>query len=264
MLFCIFCYYIFVSNYTSSFEKEKEKNDTLDKIIKTIIDIFTFLIYPIYVYLWWITVILSYIFWTWLLIIYFVPSLVFVSFIPIPLKFLILEFVPPFKTLTDKGILPLMRRMSGRIIKFFITGNKKNYEDNFKDMYNYLNKEVNNIIKLFFKYLFINVNYDYEIDKLFPKPFKIDDEKEEEEKDEEEKENEEEAKKVQKEMEEDEDKIRIKKLINEEIAICIANKSKLITSDLTSSESFAQSQSNYNNYAECYAKSFNLYINNEI
>jgi|694.fasta_scaffold12498_12 hypothetical protein len=239
---------------------ETAKNSKLnpdESVIAGIISIFSFLLYPILLYLTNVTVVLSYIFWLWLLIVLFVPHLVFVGFIPIPLKIPILLFVPPFKTLTDRGIIPLILRIATRLFKFLVTQDQEYlYKKNVDDIYNFVYNEIKTIFTKLFKILKIDTEY------FIQQPNVIDDidtslEQEEDP-------NEEEAKKILNSFEEDDDKIKIKKLINEEIAICIANKSKELSSDLSSSELFMVPQINRSNYAECYAKSLNLYINNQI
>lgn len=261
MLISVIGYNIF-NIFVSLFEKHERKNNTDDNIIRTIIDIFRFCLYPLFIYLCLLTVILSFIFWIWLFIIYFVPHLVFIGIIPIPLKIPILEFVPPFKALTDKGILPLIRRINSRLIDFFISKNSSLHNDNLKDLYNYVYEEVIKFFKLILKAIFIGVNYDNEIDRLFPKKDPIELKEVENNIDPKAKEEEDEARKINDSYNEDEDKIKIKNLINEEIAICINNKSKLRTSDLSSSDMLFQSQQNLVDYAECYAKSLNTYIGN--
>jgi len=232
-----------------------------DSLIMTIINIMRTLLFPIFVYLGLVAIILTYIFYIWLGIIYFVPYLIFVGIIPIPLKNPILEFVPPFKTLTDRGILPLIRRINTRLFEFLISGNKRKHTENINDLIDYIYIELKNIFKDSFEKFFNVLNYKFEL--IFEKP-KVDTLIIEEDLDSSEQALKEESKKIEDSNNNDEDKIRIMKLINEEIAICIANKSKMTTSDLSSSEALLQSQTNLANYADCYAKSVNLYINNQL
>ena len=69
------------------------------------------------IYLSFVTMLLLWIFIFWMIIIIFVPYFIIIPipfipfFIPIPLKNPMLEFIPPFKILTDRGILPLMRKI---------------------------------------------------------------------------------------------------------------------------------------------------------
>jgi len=234
-----------------------------DNMIMTIINIMRTLLYPIFLYLCLVTVILTYIFYIWLGIIYFVPFLIFIGFIPIPIKFPILEFVPPFKTLTDRGILPLIRRINTRLFEFIISGNKQKHTDNMNDLIDYTYIEIKNIFKESFEKLFKAL--DYKFDLIFEKKeVNIPKDTENDIINSEEEQMKKEALKIEEENKTDEDKIRIMKLINEEIKICVANKSKMNTSDLTSSEALMLSQTNLANYADCYAKTINLYINNEI
>ena len=233
-----------------------------DSLIMTMINIMRTLLYPIFLYLALVTVILTYIFYIWLGIIYFVPYLIFVGFIPIPLKNPILEFVPPFKTLTDRGILPLLRRINTRLFEFLISGNNKKHTENINDLIDYTYIEIKNIFKDSFEKFFSALKYKFEL--IFEKPNIDNTLIIEDDIDSGDKALKEESKKIEDSNKNDEDKIRIMKLINEEIAICVANKSKMTTSDLTSSEALLQSQTNLANYADCYAKSINLYINNQI
>lgn len=225
--------------------------EPLYKIISNIIFIFRFLVYPIYLYLCWITVIISYIFWLWLFIIYFVPHLIFVGFIPIPFKIPILEFVPPFKQLTNRGVLPLIRRINNRLFEFLLSRDFNIHKQNINDIYNFIYDELKKMFTDFFKI----IKFDFKK----PEPVGNDSNIELESTS-----DKEQAEEIQKSYEEDDEKIKIKNLINEEIAICISNKSKLMSSDLTSSELLLQTQNNRSNYAECYAKTINLYINNQI
>jgi len=257
MLFSILIYNL--THYLGILKTEQHAHiNPDDNIIASYIFICRFLVYPIFIYLCIVTVVLSFIFWIWLVIIYFVPFLVFIGFIPIPIKIPILEFVPPFKVLTDRGILPLIRRINARLIEFIFTLNPNIHNENINDLYSYIYDEIKKIIKGFFSGLIkvVRFDFDFEISKPVPaKPINV-----ELEKDVERDKLEKESKKIQETI--DNDKDNIKKLINEEIQICIANKSKGITSDLTSSESFFQAQTNRSNYADCYAKTMNLYINN--
>lgn len=274
--FTIMCFFIFIVilitlfiynilNYSGIISIERHAGTNPDnRIIVFIIQIMRTSSTYLFIYLLIVTVILSFTFWIWLIILYFVPHLVFIGFIPIPIKIPILEFVPPFKALTDRGVLPLIRRMNSRILDFFITRNSSLHQDNLEDLFSYIFDESLRIIKDAFTKLFLILNINYEIADFIPAKKKVTYIPPEIEMDEETIKDEAEAKKIQKSYEEDDDKIKLKNLINEEIAICIANKSKLLTSDLSSSESLYQTQTNRSNYAQCYAKTINLYINNEI
>jgi hypothetical protein len=260
-IFILFILFVYNScHFLGIIDTEKEATiNPDDNIISKFIFGCRFLVYPIYLYLCWITVILAYIYWTWLLIIYFVPHLIFVGFIPIPFKIPILEFVPPFKQLTKRGVLPLLKRINIRLFEFLISGDMNIHKKNINDVYNFIYDEIKKMFIDFFKIL--KINHETYLQHIKPpiKPvidpiidnIEYDPDKEK-------------AEEINRTFEEDDDKINIKKLINEEIAICIANKSKLMSSDLSSSELLVLSQTNVSNYADCYAKSLNLYINNQI
>lgn len=82
-----------------------------------------------------ILIVLIHIFIFWMLIIIFVPFIILIPIpiipfiIPIPLKTILLEVVPPFKRLTERGILPLFRRI------VFTLFNKQGIKDKFKDIF---------------------------------------------------------------------------------------------------------------------------------
>jgi hypothetical protein len=113
---------------------------------------FCFIIYRLAIYISLIlSVLLFWIFVFWMLIIIFVP---FVIIFPIPifpfifilpLKPLMLLLIPPFKTLTDLGTLPLIYRISSRMI----SGNI------FYDFFDYFLYPVADDVS---KYLYFNVN----------------------------------------------------------------------------------------------------------
>jgi len=263
IIFFVWIFILFIlviynsSHFIGIIDTEKEAHiNPDDDIISVFIFVCRFLVYPIYLYLCWITVIMSYIFWLWLFIIYFVPHLVFIGFIPIPLKIPILEFVPPFKQLTNRGILPLIRRINIRLFEFLLNRDYKIFiNKNINDIYGVV---YDNLKKIFSNYFKI-IKFDYEIYLKKPDPIEenlIEEEEEDPDKIK--------AQEINRSFEEDDEKIKIKNLINEEISICIANKSKLMSSDLSSSELLSLSQTNRSNYADCYAKTINLYINNEI
>lgn len=118
---------------------DKYTANILDLPIPQYIKIPFIFIYTIIKYLneilfWILLSILSYIFTAWLIVLFLVPAviIVFVFFIPvpIPLKSLILEFVPPFKDLTEADVLPLMLR----ILYIFIDG--ETFANKFKSIGN--------------------------------------------------------------------------------------------------------------------------------
>ena len=105
-------------------------------------------------------VLLFWIFVFWMLIIIFVPFIIIFP-IPIfpfvfilPLKPLMLLLIPPFKTLTDLGTLPLTYRVLSRLINGEIFYNFVNYflYPTGSDVANYLYFNVNQIIQEAFGY----------------------------------------------------------------------------------------------------------------
>jgi len=96
--------------------------------------------------------ILLHIFVFWIIIIIFVPFIMIfpipiIPFIlPIPLKSILLE-LPPFKQLTDRGILPLLRRI---IFGFFFTEDKlKHFISSFFDINSFFYENIKNTLNDF-------------------------------------------------------------------------------------------------------------------
>jgi hypothetical protein len=122
------------------------------RILSPILWWFFFILYRLSIYISLILlVVLFWIFCFWMLIIIFVP---FVIIFPIPifpfifilpLKPLMLLLIPPFKTLTDLGTLPLIYRISSRMI----SGNI------FYDFFDYFLYPVADDVS---KYLYFNAN----------------------------------------------------------------------------------------------------------
>lgn len=97
---------------------------------------------------------LFFIFIAWLIIKYIVP-VVYIFFIPfppffapIPLRYVILENVPPFKALTEKGILPLMERILYTLISGEVVKDK--IEHCFGYIFDFIKINIKNIIKINF------------------------------------------------------------------------------------------------------------------
>jgi len=98
---------------------------------------------------------LLYIFAFWMIIRIFVPIIIlfiipiFPLILPIPLQIIMLETIPPFKKLTDRGILPLMERLMNIIIsKDYIY---MKFKDVFVETYGFLYDEINGILGDFIK-----------------------------------------------------------------------------------------------------------------
>ena len=229
-----------------------------DRLIMAIIFFLETLSVILSFYLWNITVILSYIYWSWLMIILFVPHLIFIGLIPIPLKIPILLYCPPYKNLHERGILPLINTVALKLIELIFSGNKNKIYEIRDDISNYVYVEIKKIFEKSFNQMFKNI--DYSFDDIYKKPEEkpLNDPTIKKDEDEDKKK----AVEIQNSFDEDEDKKRIQNLINQEIKICIANNSKAITSDLTNSEALTVAQENRSNYASCYAKAINLYMNN--
>ncbi len=265
--------YLFYFTEIFGFIKTKQNSELNpdDRLIMAIIYILETLSVIFSFYLWNITVLLSYIYWSWLMIILFVPHLIFAGIIPIPLKIPILLFCPPYKNLYERGIIPLINTVAFKLVEMIFTGNKNKMYEIKDDISNYVYVEIKKIFEDSFNKMFKNI--DYKFDDIYKKPEDNSlksaktsndpttrkDENGNEIKDTDE--NRKEAVKIQNSFNEDEDKKKIQTLIDQEIQICIANKSKAITSDLTSSEALAVAQENRSNYASCYAKAINLYMN---
>ena len=130
-------------------------------IIPMGIFIICFILYRFCVYIvLMLLVLLFWIFVFWMLIIIFVPFIIIFP-IPIfpfifilPLKPLMLLLIPPFKTLTDLGTLPLTYRILSRLVNGEIFYNFLNYflYPSGTDVANYLYFNVNQIIQEAFGY----------------------------------------------------------------------------------------------------------------
>jgi len=191
--------------------------------------------------------VLLWIFILWMIILIFVPFIIILPipflpfFVVIPLKFILLFFVPPFKTLTDRGILPLCRKIIFRFI-FSEKSIKDKFSSSFADIYNFLYEEIKNTIGDFARRVNVTKEDEYKIKT-------VDDGTN----------NEALAKST---MEEDKKGHRNKEvmaLIEEELNICLKTKQVLTTPD----SGILSGVDNLNNYAECYSKSIKSYIKNK-
>lgn len=98
---------------------------------------------------------LLFIFAFWMIIRIFVPIIMLFLIpippliLPIPLQSIMLETIPPFRRLTDRGILPLMEKL----LNIFISNEyiKDKFEKSFVATYGFLYNEINNIIGDFVK-----------------------------------------------------------------------------------------------------------------
>jgi len=238
-----------------------------ERVIKSVEerDIFAYilLIIPILmfiatIYLNLILYLLLWIFIFWMIIILFVPEIIlipipFIPFIiPVPLKRPILEYVPPFKALTERGILPLMRTV---IFRIFGEENLKNkFNLTITDIYGFLFEELKKILE---RVLLNNQssnlqdpgnqNFNKDIQDDEYKVKTIDDYNKETDpayNNYEYKENQE-----------------VMDLINEELELCLISKKSFETPD---NNNLLQGVSDMNNYFECYSKSIKSYIDSKI
>ena len=114
----------------------------------------------------YVLIILLWIFIHWMIVKYIIPAymIIFIPFIPfvvpIPLRQPILDYIPPFKDLTEAGILPLMEK----ILFTFISpiSFKDKFENSFDYILDYLKFSFNYIIHQFYP----NFNIDDEIEKI--------------------------------------------------------------------------------------------------
>jgi len=217
--------------------------------------VFRFLVMWSNLYLCFMFACLCWIFVFWMLIIIFVPFLILIPIpiipfvVPIPLKFILLFYVPPFKTLTDRGILPLIRKIIFRFI-FSEQGLKDKFKSSFGDVYGFLYNEIKNAIGGVVRKLNVEVaDKPEETEDEGYKVRTVDDGTD----------NEARANSV---IEEDTKGNRNKAvmdLINEELEICLKSKQVFTTPD----SGLLSGAENLKNYAECYSKSIKSYIKNK-
>lgn len=211
--------------------------------------VFRFLVMCANLFLCIIFAVLLWIFVLWMIILIFVPFIIIFPipiipfFVVIPLKFILLFFVPPFKTLTDRGILPLCRKIIFRFI-FSEKTVKDKFTSSFGDIYSFLYYEIKNTLGDTIKKLNIQVE-----DEKEHKIRTVDDGTN----------NEALAKSV---MEEDRKGHRNKEvmdLIDEELQICLKTKQVFTIPE----SGLLSGADNLKNYAECYSKSIKSYIKNK-
>lgn len=206
---------------------------------------------------WFITITTWLLFWIfcfWIAIIIFVPFFIiipipFIPFIvPVPLKIPMLLLIPPFKILTDRGILPLFR---DNIFGFFFTEGdiKERLKRPFINTYGFLYEEIKTMFGDFFKLIYEpdsqNISKDienenYEIEK---------------------EENDEESEEMAKDISNNKTNKNVEKLINVEEDICRKN-GKFATIDMSKSEIMNNSMGDDIGSTRCQMKSARAYINN--
>lgn len=210
------------------------------------------------IFLWLVFSVLSWIFVFWMSIIMFVPFVLIIPIpiipfiIPIPLKLVILEYVPPFKLLTDRGVLPYIRKV---IFRFLFSEDKikKKFTNTLEDTYGFLYEE----LKIILGDLFKNVMTEPEpvvISKdLQDDDHTIDISKEGQE-----------ETKTQKEADASPENRRIQELIDEELKVCLRTKQSFTLSDTSSVGSLYSSMPSMDAYSTCYASSIKSYIDNKL
>jgi hypothetical protein len=209
-----------------------------------------FMIFLLLISTLYILYILSLLFWIfvfWMIIKIFVPFVIFIPIpiipfiIPIPLKMIILENVPPFKLLTERGILPMIEKI---IFRFLFSSDtiKSKFSNSLSDVYRFLYDEIKNSIGDALNLMGLKKPEKTEDEKYEVKT--VDDGT---------------TNKIQGEKELKDNK-EIMDLINEELEICMRSKQALTTpnSDLFNGIK------NLNNYSECYSRSIKSYIDNRI
>jgi hypothetical protein len=211
--------------------------------------ILTFILYIILAVLMWIFVF-------WMVIILYVPEIIpipipIIPFIlPLPLKSILLEYVPPFKILTQRGILPFMRRLIFGVI-FKESTIKDKFRGIFLETYGFLYGEIKNVIGEYMVYLKAEEPDSEKISKGLQddnyKVSTIDDGTDNAEK----------AKETRQASSGD-----ASDLIESELDICI-NSSKSFTGVGTSStDKFMNSLNDYSKHADCYSKYLKSYVDN--
>ncbi len=209
----------------------------------------TFILYIIFSVLIWIFIF-------WMVIILYVPEIVPIPIpiipfiIPIPLKSLILEYVPPFKILTDRGILPLMRRIVFGVL-FKESSIKDKFRGVFIETYGFLYGEIKTILGEYMIYLKTEEPKGEKVSKGLQddnyKVSTIDDGTDNAEK----------ARETREASSGD-----ASDLIESELELCM-NSSKSFTGLGTSStDNFMNSFNDYSKYADCYSKYLKSYVDN--
>lgn len=246
----------FFGLYGILFDYEFFLSDLISVILKR-------LLFVAALYLWIVFSILIWIFIFWMIIIIFVPYFIIVPipfipfFIPVPLKNPMLEYIPPFKILTDRGILPLMRRIIFSII-LSEKSLKNKFSGTFHEIFVFLYEELKVILTDFFKV----INFEPVLTKPsdiqhISKGVQDDNYKIEtvdtNNKNNQDYEREDNNKKYEK----------AQQLIKEELDICLKTKKQFTTPDMDSITSAYSNVKDMNNYFECYSQSIKSYIDNK-
>lgn len=211
---------------------------------------FIFLLLLSTLYICYMFCLLFWIFVHWMIIKIFVPFIIlipipFIPFIiPIPLKNILLETIPPFKLLTQRGILPFLEKIVFRFL-FSSDTMKNKFSSTLSDTYGFLFLEIKNSIGDFLNKIGI---------KSPEKPNKTSDENHKIKTIDDGTTNEIQANKETK------DNKAVMDLINEELEICMKSKQTLKTPNST----LFNGLTDLNDYSECYSKSIKSYIENRI
>jgi hypothetical protein len=214
--------------------------------------IFLFLLMCSSLYMCFIFSVLIWIFIFWMIIKIFVPFVMFIPIpiipfiIPVPLKFLMLEYIPPFKILTQRGILPMMEKIVFRFL-FSQQSIKDKFSNSLSDVYGFLYSEIKTTVGDLFGSIEIETpakpeqtpNEDYKIETVDT--------------------NTDNEAISNNELRKTENK-EVMDLINEELQICLKSKQSLQTPNT----SLLSGTKDMNNYSECYAKSVKAFIDNKI
>jgi hypothetical protein len=207
---------------------------------------------------WFITITTWLLFWIfcfWMSIIIFVPFFIiipipFIPFIvPVPLKMPMLLLIPPFKILTDRGILPLFR---DNIFGFFFSEGdiKERLKRPFINTYGFLYEEIKQMFGDFFKLIYEpesqNISKDIE-----DKNYEI--EKEE---------NHSENERMTNDINNNKKNKSVNKIIKIEENICKTSNSKFATIDMSVSEIMNNSIMDNIGSTRCQMNSARSYINN--
>jgi hypothetical protein len=210
--------------------------------------VFRFLVMWANLFLCFIFSVLLWIFVLWMIILIFVPFIIVFPipiipfFVIVPLKFLLLFYVPPFRTLTERGILPLCRKIVFRFI-FSEKTLKDKFKSSFADIYSFLFDEIKNTLGGIVKNAgIVSKDDEYKIKT-------VDDGTDNEAK----------ANAVMKEDTKGHKNKEVMDLINEELQICLKTKQVFTTPE----SGLLSGADNLKNYAECYSKSIKSYIKNK-
>lgn len=203
-------------------------------------------------FLSYILSLLLWIFISWMIILIFVPFLIIIPipfipfFVPIPLKFLMLHYIPPYRLLTERGILPLCLRLV--LIFFSADSIKSKFQQSFKATFALFYDDIKKVLGEFVgKPVGTITKSDSDINQLPTVDDGTDNKR-----------------KSSKVIEEDNanSNKEAMELIEEELQLCLKSKQTFTTPD--NKNSVVNSASDMNNYSECYAISIKSYIDNKL